>query len=114
MHPEISYKEEVRKYNRALNYYVDIFKKKYSTSININVFFNEKMIELNMMGIGADEFYSLRRIKQPVGSHYVEIDNKILLKFTDEVEYYFFEMMLIKKLLLSGKAKKTCKLKRKL
>lgn len=113
MYSEFLYKEEIKRYNKVLNYYVDIFKKKYSTSIDINVSFNEKMIELNMIGMGADEFHSLRRIKQPVGSHYIEINNHIELKLENVVSYDYFEKTLMRKLLYLKKAKHSCKLKKK-
>lgn len=108
-----SYKEDIKRYNRILNGYVDIFKRKYNTSINVNISFNEKMIDLNMIGIGADEFHQLRRVKQPVGTHCLQINNHIELKFTDEVSYEYFEEILIKRLLFLNKAIRTCHLKRK-
>lgn len=108
-----SYKEDIRRYNRVLNEYVDTFKKKYSTSINLSISFNEKMVDMNMIGIGADEVRMFKRLQQPVGSHYLEIDNYIELKFTYRVSYMSFEKTLINHLLYLDRAKRTCHLKKK-
>lgn len=108
-----SYKEDRRRFNKVLNQYVDTFKRKYSASINIKINFNEKLIDMNMIGIGADEVYMFKKVKQPMGSHYLQINNHIELTFAQEISYNYFEKALIKQLLFLKIAKRTCHLKKK-
>lgn len=106
-------KKEALELNLLLESYLKKFKLKYNLHLSgIKILPKEENVNFNLIGIGADEFSSLKRVKQNVGIQFLQVSNKVAVKFTQKIPYELFEKSVLSYLRMCEAVKVICRLRK--